>query len=95
MLIFNGSLPGSLDLSSLGVFFNRQYSKEPLRCYRSQQFGHHKARCNWLEFCSIYTSQVLLAELHTRRDRCHPSAQTKEGNTTRGTAATLLESPSC
>ncbi|XP_050710075.1 proline-rich protein 36-like [Eriocheir sinensis] len=48
-----GPLPGSLDLGSWGTFYTRPYSKEPLRCYNCQQFGHHRARCSRPPVCGI------------------------------------------
>ncbi|XP_050705385.1 caskin-1-like [Eriocheir sinensis] len=48
-----GPLPGSLDLGSWRTFYTRPYSKEPLRCYNCQQFGHHRARCSRPPVCGI------------------------------------------
>ncbi|XP_050691174.1 uncharacterized protein LOC126982938 [Eriocheir sinensis] len=52
-----GPLPGSLDLGSWGLFYTRPYSKEPLRCYNCQQFGHHRARCSRPPVCGICSAR--------------------------------------
>ncbi|KAK8394231.1 hypothetical protein O3P69_006429 [Scylla paramamosain] len=47
-------LPGSLDLENWGVFYTRPYSKEPLRSFNCQRFGHHKRNCTLPAKCGIF-----------------------------------------
>ena len=53
MITVKGPLPGSLDLGNWGTFYTRPYSKEPLRCYNCQKFGHHKANCTLPPKCGV------------------------------------------
>ena len=48
-----GHLPGFLQLGSWGTFFTRPYSREPLRCYNCQRYGHHKNNCNLGTRCGV------------------------------------------
>ncbi|XP_050737833.1 actin-binding protein WASF2-like [Eriocheir sinensis] len=42
-----------LDLGSWGVFYTRPFNAEPLRCYRCQQYSHHRSRCNRQAVCGM------------------------------------------
>ena len=42
-----------LDLGLWGGFKLRLFKKEPMRCFRCQRFGHHKATCHNPECCAI------------------------------------------
>lgn len=53
VITMTGQLPGTLDLGSWGTFSTRPFSKEPLRCFNCQQFGHHRARCNRPPLCGM------------------------------------------
>ncbi|KAK4328283.1 hypothetical protein Pmani_001308 [Petrolisthes manimaculis] len=51
-----GPLPPYLKLGNWGTFYTRPYSKEPLRCFKCQRFGHHKAHCHQPEVCAVCSS---------------------------------------
>ncbi len=53
MITVRGTLPGSLDLGNWGTYYTRPYSKEPLRCFNCQKFGHHRANCTLAAKCGI------------------------------------------
>ena len=48
-----GHLPEFLQLGSWGTFYTRPYSREPLRCYNCQRYGHHKNSCNLETRCGV------------------------------------------
>jgi len=48
-----GPLPGSLELGNWGTFYTRPYSREPLRCFKCQKFGHHRANCTLPPKCGV------------------------------------------
>ncbi|KAK4320735.1 hypothetical protein Pmani_008441 [Petrolisthes manimaculis] len=51
-----GPLPPYLKLGNWGTFYTRPYTKEPLRCFKCQRFGHHKAHCHQPEVCAVCSS---------------------------------------
>ncbi|KAK3884792.1 hypothetical protein Pcinc_010978 [Petrolisthes cinctipes] len=51
-----GPLPPYLKLGNWGTFYTRPYIKEPLRCFKCQRFGHHKAHCHQREVCAVCSS---------------------------------------
>lgn len=53
VITVRGQLPGSLDLGKWGTFYTRPYSKEPLRCFNCQRFGHYKASCTLPTKCGV------------------------------------------
>ena len=53
LITVRGPLPGSLDLGSWGTFYTRPYSREPLRCFNCQKFGHHKTNCTLPPKCGV------------------------------------------
>ncbi|XP_050699353.1 uncharacterized protein LOC126986899 [Eriocheir sinensis] len=53
LISVRGPMPGMLDLGSWGVFYTRLFNTEPLRCYRCQQYGHHRSRCNRQAVCGM------------------------------------------
>ena len=48
-----GSRPEYLDLGLWGRYQLRPFNEEPLRCFRCQKFGHHRATCHSEEICGI------------------------------------------
>ena len=42
---FKRPVPARVNLGVWGSFPTSEFTPEPLRCYRCQQFGHHQARC--------------------------------------------------
>lgn len=53
LITVRGPLPGTLELGNWGTFYTRPYSKEPLRCFHCQKFGHHKANCTLPAKCGV------------------------------------------
>ncbi|XP_045105292.1 uncharacterized protein LOC123500718 [Portunus trituberculatus] len=53
----DGPLPGFLKLGSWGTFYMRPFSREPLRCFRCQRFGHHRASCTLPSRCGVCAGQ--------------------------------------
>lgn len=53
VITLKGSLPGTHDLGSWGVAYTRPFSKEPLRCYRCQRYGHQLSRCSRPAVCGM------------------------------------------
>lgn len=48
-----GPVPTEVRLGIFGKFVVRQWTPEPVRCFRCQRFGHHQAICHGLEICGV------------------------------------------
>ena len=48
-----GPLPPHIDLGNWGTYYLRPYTREPLRCFRCQRYGHHKDNCSRAVTCGI------------------------------------------
>ncbi|XP_068205164.1 uncharacterized protein [Palaemon carinicauda] len=54
---FIGPVPSSLDLGVWGTNPIEEYTPEPLRCYRCQQYGHHKEECKGPITCGVFSQR--------------------------------------
>ena len=48
-----GPVPSSIRIGFLGTFQIKDYIPEPMRCFKCQRFGHHKAQCTSEIRCAI------------------------------------------
>ena len=76
LLTFEGTAPGSqLDLGRFGVFQLEHYTREPLRCYKCQRYGHVRSSCGDRETCAIcagrHSTDVCL-DRHKRGQQTRP-----------------------
>lgn len=51
-LTVKGPISSKIDLGKFGTYKAREYTPEPLRCFRCQRFGHHKDKAP--PRCAIY-----------------------------------------
>lgn len=53
VITVRGPLPPMIDLGNWGTFYTRPWVPEPLRCFRCQRFGHHRANCSLPHVCGM------------------------------------------
>ena len=82
-----GAKKEHLDLGLWGHFKLRLFKEEPMRCFRCQKFGHHKATCHNPECCAICSGRhkTSVCIMNTRKDKLQRrNAQTAKGTIMHG-----------